>query len=274
MSKINDTYLETLEELFVDYDYKVSPRGMEIFEILNHSFMLDMDNPIISIPERKLNYNFMFGEAAWMLDGRNDVKTIEKYMKGITRFSDDGITFFGAYGPKIITQTSYIVNTLCNDQDSRQAVLSIWRENPKSSADIPCTLTMQFFLREGLLYCNTNMRSNDIWLGTPYDSFNFSAIAFYIACRLREKNIKCKLGRLSINAGSRHLYKSNYEAAYKLTEHENTYANVRFSFNDLIEKYSKEPSRFINNLYAAADLEGTELVPNGMLREKIDIFYG
>jgi thymidylate synthase len=57
-------------------------------------------------------------------------------MKGITRFSDDGITFFGAYGPKIITQTSYIVNTLCNDQDSRQAVLSIWRENPKSSADI------------------------------------------------------------------------------------------------------------------------------------------
>ena len=61
MSKINDTYLETLEELFVDYDYKVSPRGMEIFEILNHSFMLDMDNPIISIPERKLNYNFMFG---------------------------------------------------------------------------------------------------------------------------------------------------------------------------------------------------------------------
>jgi hypothetical protein len=48
-----------------------------------------------------------------------------------------------------------------------------------------------------------------------------------------------------------------------LTEHENTYANVRFSFNDLIEKYSKEPSRFINNLYAAADLEGTELVPNG-----------
>jgi thymidylate synthase len=173
MSKINDTYLETLEELFVDYDYKVSPRGMEIFEILNHSFMLDMDNPIISIPERKLNYNFMFGEAAWMLDGRNDVKTIEKYMKGITRFSDDGITFFGAYGPKIITQTSYVVNTLCNDQDSRQAVLSIWRENPKSSADIPCTLTMQFFLREGLLYCNTNMRSNDIWLGTPYDAFNF-----------------------------------------------------------------------------------------------------
>jgi thymidylate synthase len=118
------------------------------------------------------------------------------------------------------------------------------------------------------------MRSNDIWLGTPYDAFNFSAIAFYIACRLREKNIKCKLGRLSINAGSRHLYKSNYEAAYKLTEHENTYANVRFSFNDLIEKYSKEPSKFIDSLYAAADLQSVELTPNGLLQEKIDIFYG
>jgi len=271
MNKINQDYLETLEELFVDYDYKVSPRGMEIFEKLNHKFLVDMDNPIISIPERKLNYNFMFGEAAWILDGRNDVKTISKYMKGITRFSDDGITFFGAYGPKIIDQISYVVNTLCKDPDSRQAVLSIWRENPRSSADIPCTLSMQFFLREGTLYCNTNMRSNDIWLGTPYDSFNFSAISFYIACRLREKNVKCKLGRLAINAGSRHLYKSNYEAAYKLTEHEMTYANVKFSFNDLIEKYKDDPSRFINNLYAAADLEGTELVPNGMLREKVSI---
>ena len=26
--------------------------------------------------------------------------------------------------------------------------------------------------------------------------------------------------------------------------------------------------------HAAADLEGTELVPNGLLQEKIDIFYG
>jgi hypothetical protein len=32
-----------------------------------------MDDPIITIPERKLSYDFMFGEAAWMLDGRNDV---------------------------------------------------------------------------------------------------------------------------------------------------------------------------------------------------------
>ena len=30
----------------------------------------------------------------------------------IKRFSDDGVTFFGAYGPKIITQTSYVVDTI------------------------------------------------------------------------------------------------------------------------------------------------------------------
>jgi hypothetical protein len=31
------------------------------------------------IRERNLNYRFMFGEAAWILDGRNDLLTISKY---------------------------------------------------------------------------------------------------------------------------------------------------------------------------------------------------
>lgn len=253
---LNIDYKKKIHEIIQTPEYVCSPRGMKILEILNDPFHVDMDCPVLLNVKRKLNYSFMLGEAAWMLDGRNDVKTIAKYLGGIKRFSDDGVTFFGAYGPKIITQTSYIIKKLKEDQDSRQAVLTIWRENPIASKDVPCTLSMQFFLRKAsdelFLHCITNMRSNDIWLGTPYDSFNFSAISFYIALFLNKAEIKCKLGKLIINAGSRHLYEENLVKAKEVVACKDTFP-LDFSFNDLIEKYQERPHEFIRNLYQGAE---------------------
>ena len=141
MKDINLQYKKKLWEIYNQPDFICKPRGLKITEKLNNSWIIDMDDPIITLPERKLSYSFMFGEAAWMLEGRNDVESVSKYVDGVKRFSDDGVTFFGAYGPKIVTQTSYVVDTLIKDNDSRQGVLNIWRENPRSSKDIPCTLS-------------------------------------------------------------------------------------------------------------------------------------
>mgnify|MGYP003118245658 FL=1 len=134
--------------------------------------------------------------------------------------------------------------------------MTIWRENPIASKDVPCTLSMQFFLRKAsdelFLHCITNMRSNDIWLGTPYDSFNFSAISFYIALFLNKAGIKCKLGKLTINAGSRHLYEENLVKAKEVVACKDTFP-LDFSFNNLIEKYQERPHEFIRNLYQGAE---------------------
>ena len=179
---INEKYKKKLWSIYHQPEFVTKPRGLKIAEVLNDSWTIDMDNPIITIEARKLSYDFMFGEAAWMLSGKNDVATVEKYAGAIKRFSDNGITFFGAYGSKIIDQLPYVLDILEKDQDTRQAVLNIWRENPRSSKDIPCTLSLQFFLRKASdklwLHTVATMRSNDIYLGTPYDSFNFSAILF------------------------------------------------------------------------------------------------
>ena len=203
----------------------------------------------------------MFGEAAWMLRGKNDVYSVRKYVDGVKRFSDDGVTFYGAYGPKILTQWSYVVETLRNDNDSRQAVINIWRENPRSSKDIPCTLSLQFMLREAhditWLHTIASMRSNDAWLGTPYDTFNFSAISFYIVCWLNFHGIKCKLGELNIQAGSRHIYHNDFrhlDSIFTSVYMDETELNL----NDLIPKYKNDPDLFIKNLEEAADFTPTK----------------
>jgi len=256
MKDINLKYKKKLWEIYNQPDFICKPRGLKITEKLNNSWIIDMDDPIITLPERKLSYSFMFGEAAWMLEGKNDVESVSKYVDGVKRFSDDGVTFFGAYGPKIITQTSYVVDTLIKDNDSRQGVLNIWRENPRSSKDIPCTLSLQFFLREASdnlwLHTIATMRSNDAWLGTPYDTFNFSAISFYIACCLNFRGLKCKLGSLNIQAGSRHIYENDFKKLDTIFN-SNYHDESELSFNSLIEKYKDSPKKFISNLREAAD---------------------
>ena len=190
-----------------------APRGQPILELIGYSFTIDMKHPVVGNPKRKLGYKFMAAEAYWILMGDDRVETIAPYSKAIANFSGNGVTFDGAYGPKVVAQLEYVVQTLVNDRDTRQAVMTIWRENPGPSKDIPCTVAVQFLIRDGLLHCVDTMRSSDVWLGVPYDLFNFSMISMYVALRLREVGVHVELGTLTLQAGSQHLYERNLKDA-------------------------------------------------------------
>jgi thymidylate synthase len=136
------------------------------------------------VRERKLSYQFMAAEAFWILSGDDTVAGIAPWNQAISKFSDNGVEFFGAYGPKIAGQLDYVVNTLVNDPDSRQAGLTIWRENPPQTRDVPCTIAVFFSIRGGKLHASVFMRSSDAWLGLPYDVFNFSMLSHLVCCRL------------------------------------------------------------------------------------------
>jgi len=210
---MNGVWLETLQKI-IDSDLVSKPRNLLIKELLNNQMQIDMHNPILSVIERKLGYRFMFREAWWIMDGRNDVESIKDYSKAISSFSDDGFYFKGAYGPRVVDQLHYVVDSLIDDINTRQAVLTIWRANPRASKDIPCTISIQWLIRDYKIHCIDNMRSSDIWLGVPYDVFNFTMLTGCIMLLLREKGLHdLKLGNLYLNAGSRHLYENNFESA-------------------------------------------------------------
>lgn len=197
---------------------EVSPRGMLCLEVEHLRFRARMWDCVLSLPERKLSYKFMAAEAYWILSGDNRVETITPYNPNIAQFSDDGVTYFGAYGPKVVSQIDYVVKALAEDINTRQAVLTIWRENPPKTKDVPCTISLVFQIRRGLLNCHAFMRSSDAWLGLPYDTFNFSMVAAYIRARLKETGIyqNIALGDLYLTAASAHLYQSDVEKAQKI----------------------------------------------------------
>jgi thymidylate synthase len=220
MIDFTKTWLSLLHSALY-FGYEVSPRGMLTRELPQHTIAVNMRKPVLKVPARKLNYKFMAAEAYWIVSGDNKVKTIAPYNPNIAKFSDDGVKFFGAYGPKILAQLHYVVDKLLEDRDSRQAGLTIWRENPPVTKDVPCTVAMFFNIRQSHydeleLNAHVFMRSSDIWLGVPYDVFNFCMVAYLVCGYLNTfgpQNFVVKPGTLHLTAASSHIYESNWEAA-------------------------------------------------------------
>jgi thymidylate synthase len=158
----------------------------------------------------------MAAEAYWILSGDDSVAGIAPYNSRISEFSDDGERFFGAYGPKILGQLEYVVAKLKADHDTRQAGLTIWRENPPTTKDVPCTVAAFFSLRGMTLNAHVFMRSSDVWLGVPYDVFNFSMLAHLICGHLNDERAADDVyspGKLYLTAASSHLYETNWDDA-------------------------------------------------------------
>lgn len=193
-----------------------APRGMPIREILGNQMKIWMKDPIVTLESRKMNFRFAFGEAWWILSGSNEVegpRGITQFMKRYVDYSDDGVTMNGAYGPKFVEQLSWVVAQLEKDRDTRQAIVNFWRDRPGPSKDIPCTLTQQYFIRDGKLHVVATMRSNDLMWGTCYDTFTFTMMAVMVQTLLRQRGIYVDLGNMTLNAGSAHIYEPQYENA-------------------------------------------------------------
>lgn len=208
MRDTNTRWQVKLAEL-LEHGDEVAPRGKETREQIAGQYRVPMP-AFLTLSARKINVPFLLAEPAWILSGSNRLADLTPYMQAYSNFSDDGVFLRGAYGPKIVDQIHYVVDSLAEDQSSRQAFLNIWRERPGKAKDIACTTSMQFVIRGGRLHCITTMRSQDIVQGFTFDVFTFSCVAEGVRLLLGERGIHVELGTLIVTAGSLHLYRDPF----------------------------------------------------------------
>lgn len=195
--------------LVVKNGSKASPRGEDTLEVLD--FQIRVEEPWhipYEIPGRNLK-NFIGAVEALQLVGQVTIpRIITDGASVFERYMDDGI-LHGAYGSRIHGSLSSIVSLLNRDPSSRQAVLTIYssaNDLDRQRKDIPCTLSIQFFCRDGKLLARTSMRSNDVFLGLPYDLVQFIALQSAVATAL-----DLPLGAYSHAVGSMHAYTRDLE---------------------------------------------------------------
>lgn len=191
-----------------------SPRGQSTLEI--HNATIVMEKPWLvpfEVQGRKFR-DFIGAVEALQLVGQTvSSEIVTTGSKAFKRFTDGGI-FHGAYGPRIYGRLEALVNLLKSDPDSRQAVLTIFDSRQDLGAavrDVPCTLALQFFVRDEQLCMRVNMRSNDVWLGLPYDIVQFAALQGAVA-----KALDLPMGWYSHSVGSMHLYATDHDQAEQI----------------------------------------------------------
>ena len=159
--------------------------------------------------KRKMSMRYAIGELLWYNSAVNTWKSIDEFSKFCKNISDDGEHVNSNYGHCIrkkfnFDQWEHCKSILQKDKYSRQAVIHIKEprnliENP--TKDLNCTIALQFLIRDEQLDLVVTMRSNDIWLGLPYDLFNFTCMQIQMAMELG-----VKIGTYYHNVGSLHLY--------------------------------------------------------------------
>lgn len=165
----------------------ISPRGIKTKEILVPRIVLtNPRNRFMYHPNRTYNLPFNIVEFLFMVTGANSVKYLEFYNPNVSQFSDNGLTFYGAYGTRIAGYFTSLIKKLKSDINTRQAVLSIYNSADMiiDTKDVPCTLALNFMIRDNKLDLITYMRSNDLFWGFQYDVVNFTLIQELIANEL------------------------------------------------------------------------------------------
>lgn len=179
-------------------------------EIINAiSVLKNPTKNILTSEQRNLSMRYAIGEMLWYMSGNRNLKEIQKYTRGWDRMSDDGVTVNSNYGYCIkekygFNQWDFIKTELKQNPNSRRAIIHIKEPSHYVSKDVNCTVCLQFFIRNDKLYLTTYMRSNDIWMGFPYDVFQFTNMQILMSMELG-----VELGTYTHIAGSLHLYERN-----------------------------------------------------------------
>lgn len=211
---IDEAFLYWYELLSNMHDNLDSRCGGVVGEVVNAITIIeDPTKCIMKNDVRNLSYKYMIGEMLWYILAENTYEgSIDKFSNYWSKIANEDGTVNSNYGWCIknkygFNQLEYIIKLLTSDKNSRQAIIHIKEprnifDNPTN--DVNCTVCLQFLIRDNKLYMTAYMRSNDLWLGFPYDIFNFTALQIYLSMVL-----KVGIGEYTHIAGSLHLYEKD-----------------------------------------------------------------
>ena len=182
--------------------------------------LINIDGNWLTNERRALSPAYAAAEFLWYMSREGNITMLKEYAPSYIEYAEPDGKAFGAYGSRLAGNLDHgdlleeVIKHLRDTPMTRQAVISLWKASDLVHAitgvvkDIPCTISWQFLRRKGELHMITNMRSNDVWKGMPYDVFVFTCIQHMLAGEL-----SLRTGSYTHIAGSMHLYDKNRDAA-------------------------------------------------------------
>ena len=166
------------------------------------------DGRVPLLQTKKINWRVPLDELLWFIRGEHNINTLNS---GIW---DEWAGLDGDLGPIYgvqwrgmgacqTDQLAAVIEGLKNDPYSRRHVVSAWiPDDIDGMALPPCHTMFQFNMDEGRnLYCSLYMRSGDMFLGVPFNIFEYGVLTHMVA-----KLVGAKARELSVYISNAHIY--------------------------------------------------------------------
>lgn len=193
-------YLDLLREVLTYGEHKTDRTGTGTLSVFGGvSLRFDMREGFPLLTTKKVYWKSVWSELRWFLDGCNDVTRLES--EGVRIWTPwkraDGTIGHGTYGegwrnfPGIdslgwdttVDQLQEVIELLRKEPTTRRALVSAWNPARIDCAALPpCHYSFQFQgTEDGWLDISYAMRSNDLFLGAPFNIASYAALLILVA---------------------------------------------------------------------------------------------
>jgi len=254
------------------------------------SYTFEIEDPcdrLLYDETESLNIFQCIGHFLWITQGNFNLESIQYYVPWIETLSSDGYKLIGAYGPRLfgiehLNQIEHILAVLDKDPSKRRAVASVYLpqfdQHGLVNEEVPCTLNLQYLIRDYKVQSVTYMRSQDALQVLPYDVFIFTMLQEYVKNRLKPKYEKFELGKYNHFSGSFHVYQKDLEKANKIISNKQTstfkmplmpHYNVKFRLQNMNKFESIVRTRAVAKIDHGANMDFESLfkMVNSFLKE-------
>ena len=219
---------QNLQEAYEGMRYELRTNGQEVvtksskgdskaIELLNQSVTID-DVCQINIynPKRKFNVRYALLELMWYLSMDTGVGNIGKAASIWKDIADSDGLVHSNYGGCLYRGWDRVVAELVRFPESRRAVIALNQpDTDYGMKDVPCTMFVQFFIRDDKLHMIWNMRSSDFAFGFCNDV----AVGMLFMQMMKNElevwnNHFVDLGSFTYNATSFHCYDHHWSLVF------------------------------------------------------------
>jgi len=226
-------YLELLEETLTTGCLKGDRTGTGTKSLFGRQIRFNLQEGLPLVTTKRLHTKSIIHELLWFLKGDTNIKYLND--NGVSIWNE-WATETGELGPvygaqwrnwqgvegESYDQVSALIKGIKNNPDSRRHIISGWnvadlpdesktpQENAASGkmALPPCHLLYQWYVADGKLSGSLYIRSNDLFLGNPYNTCSLAIFTHMIA-----QQCDLDVGEIIISIGDCHLYSNHFEQA-------------------------------------------------------------
>lgn len=166
------------------------------------------------LQSKSINWRVPLDELLWFIRGGHNTRTLGSHIWDEWADSDGelgpiyGVQWRGLGACKV-DQLAAVIEGLKTDPFSRRHVVSAWIPDDLDNMALhPCPVLFQFNMtKEHQLCCSLYMRSGDMFLGVPFDIFEYGVLTHMVA-----RLVGATPWELSVYIANAHIYNSHIKA--------------------------------------------------------------